>query len=101
MDKRLLDKKVIVTGGLGFIGSAIARRLSDVAHVTIIDSLIPSTRLILGVQPNFIILEMSSCFLGVPSGLELSQTIFPLNPIILCISLANSLIVKSLPVPTL
>jgi UDP-glucose 4-epimerase len=35
-------RKVIVTGGLGFIGSAAARRLVDLgAEVTLVDSLIP------------------------------------------------------------
>lgn len=36
------DKKVVITGGLGFIGSNLARRLVDLdAHVTLVDSLIP------------------------------------------------------------
>ncbi|MGA2585578.1 MAG: NAD-dependent epimerase/dehydratase family protein [Candidatus Aminicenantales bacterium] len=36
------DKQVIITGGLGFIGSNLARRLVDLeAHVTLVDSLIP------------------------------------------------------------
>jgi nucleoside-diphosphate-sugar epimerase len=35
-------RQVVVTGGLGFIGSALARRLVDLdARVTIVDSLIP------------------------------------------------------------
>ena len=35
-------KHILITGGLGFIGSTLARRLADDgAHVTIIDSLVP------------------------------------------------------------
>jgi len=36
------DKKVLITGGLGFIGSNLSRRLLDLgAEVTLVDSLIP------------------------------------------------------------
>lgn len=37
------DKQVLITGGLGFIGSNLARRLLDCgAHVLLVDSLIPT-----------------------------------------------------------
>lgn len=36
------DSRVLITGGLGFIGSALARRLAGAgAHITLVDSLIP------------------------------------------------------------
>lgn len=39
---RFRDKKVLVTGGIGFIGANLARRLVDLgAEVTLVDSLIP------------------------------------------------------------
>ncbi len=37
----LANKRILITGGLGFIGSAIARRLAGVAEITLVDSLIP------------------------------------------------------------
>ena len=37
-----LNREVLITGGLGFIGSALARRLVELgANVTLVDSLIP------------------------------------------------------------
>tara|TARA_B110000003_G_scaffold165611_1_gene165583 strand:+ start:6084 stop:7079 length:996 start_codon:yes stop_codon:yes gene_type:complete len=39
--EKFKDKNICITGGLGFIGSAIARRLVNIANVTVIDSLIP------------------------------------------------------------
>jgi len=41
MENPFTGTKVLITGGMGFIGSAIARRLADVAKVTIVDSMIP------------------------------------------------------------
>ena len=36
------EKNVLITGGLGFVGSNLARRLVDLgAHVILVDSLIP------------------------------------------------------------
>src|SRR5436309_536721 len=40
--KQLAAKKVLITGGLGFLGSNLARRLAEHhAEVTLVDSLIP------------------------------------------------------------
>jgi UDP-glucose 4-epimerase len=42
IEDQFCGKRVVVTGGLGFIGSALAQRLADMgAHVTLVDSLIP------------------------------------------------------------
>ncbi len=42
MENILCNKQVIITGGLGFIGANLTRRLVDLgAHVTLVDSLIP------------------------------------------------------------
>lgn len=41
-DAHFTDKHILITGGLGFIGSHLARRLVAAgAHVTLVDSLIP------------------------------------------------------------
>ena len=42
MENIFLKKQILITGGLGFIGSALARRLIELeANVTLVDSLIP------------------------------------------------------------
>lgn len=43
LDAIYRDKNILITGGLGFIGSNLAERLVDSgAHVTLVDSLIPN-----------------------------------------------------------
>ena len=61
----------------------------------------PEVKSIFDSQPNFFNLLMSSTFLGVPSGIVLSQKISPSNFTISAIFFANSLIEISFPVPTL
>jgi len=41
LSEKFNNKNICITGGLGFIGSSIARRLHGNAKITIIDSLIP------------------------------------------------------------
>lgn len=42
MEEAFAGKNVLITGGLGFIGSNLARRLVDAdSQVTLVDSLIP------------------------------------------------------------
>ena len=42
IQQHFADRKIVITGGLGFIGSNLARRLVEWgAHVTLVDSLIP------------------------------------------------------------
>lgn len=41
MENFFKDRKICITGGAGFIGSAIARRLAKIAKVTVVDSLTP------------------------------------------------------------
>src|SRR5512139_521440 len=42
IDHYFAGKRILITGGLGFIGSTLARRLADAgAHVVLVDSLIP------------------------------------------------------------
>lgn len=42
LDRSMAGKRILITGGLGFIGSNLARRLADAgAHLILVDSLIP------------------------------------------------------------
>src|SRR5688572_11097736 len=42
MKNEFADARVLITGGLGFIGSNLARRLNSLgAHITVVDSLLP------------------------------------------------------------
>ena len=41
IDSFFKDKRVCITGGAGFIGSAIARRLANLSEVTVVDILTP------------------------------------------------------------
>ncbi len=36
----LANKRILITGGFGFIGSAIARRLAGIADITLADILV-------------------------------------------------------------
>jgi UDP-glucose 4-epimerase len=43
LDQTFAGRRILITGGLGFIGSNLARRLADAgAHLTLVDSLIPA-----------------------------------------------------------
>ena len=59
----------------------------------------PSRNGVLGFHPNFLILDMSNNFLGIPSGLEVSNSIFPLKPTISLINLTKSFMEISTPRP--
>ncbi|HZY41667.1 MAG TPA: NAD-dependent epimerase/dehydratase family protein [Anaerolineae bacterium] len=42
-DREFAGRRILITGGLGFIGSTLARRLADAgAHLILVDSLIPA-----------------------------------------------------------
>jgi UDP-glucose 4-epimerase len=43
LDRHFKNSRVLITGGLGFIGSNLARRLVDLgAKVLLVDSLVPA-----------------------------------------------------------
>jgi UDP-glucose 4-epimerase len=43
IDREFAGRRILITGGLGFIGSTLARRLADAgAHLILVDSLIPA-----------------------------------------------------------
>ena len=60
----------------------------------------PSSRLTIGSHPRFLIFWIFKTFLGVPSGIFLSQIISPSKPTFSEILVAKSFIEISLPVPT-
>ena len=61
----------------------------------------PSFKEIFALHPKLLNLEISICFLGVPSGLDSSHKIFPLKPVACAIFVDKFLIDISKPVPTL
>jgi UDP-glucose 4-epimerase len=43
LDREFAGRRILITGGLGFIGSTLTRRLADAgAHIVVVDSLIPA-----------------------------------------------------------
>ena len=63
-------------------------------------SFIPLSMSIFGDHPNFKILDISNCFLKVPSGVVVSHLISPTYSTYFAILFANCFIDKSRPVPT-
>jgi hypothetical protein len=60
----------------------------------------PSSNAIVALNPNsFLAFDTSNILLGCPSGLDLSQITFPLNPVSFTISSTSSLIEISKPAP--